>query len=339
MRNEDDGMGIDPRTGEIKTLGELGRTPYQDEPFPSIFDTYGVRYAGFPVFLSPKVLPIERVTFIKTNPYAATLADTLSVETVYRIGLYEVFDRSTHHKNLDTSDGKSFSIITTAGIRVFRAREIFTTYSSNPLQQISNTISKFVSARVKVKTYEKYLKSDLSKFFDINELNVALKYIGVKVERFEVSDPEPSAKTQITLDTLATESTKIQEEEKKAAAAVFTKSKTITDAEAAKEKKRLEGEGEAAARQALLEAEALGQQKLNKAKAQEIDVLADKYKKTGMSKAGAYARATEIVLATRQAEAIGKLTGTYVAPSGDGGKGTNLLLGANSVGGNKKGGE
>jgi regulator of protease activity HflC (stomatin/prohibitin superfamily) len=298
------GKKYDPITKKMVPLSP-GENPYGNETWFERFvrRTFGKRVFGFPFIRNLRPLTIDRVVKKNTSDGGSEtdLSKQLSASFVKRYGLYGEILRPTHHKDIDTKDGVRFSANSYAIIEVTNPEPAFTIYSDSFLQTISEIISGFVSSKIIRMTWEFYKRKgrDGNKFdaTEIAELNLLLGALGVKVIQFTMSDPQLAASIQTALE----------------------KRKTAQETSAAR---RLEGEGEKDYRISIGEGDAKVIERVAKAKASRFEELITLYIKNGWSNREAVDKANAMIVAEFNADAIGRLTGTYVA----GGAGVQMAI-------------
>lgn len=269
-------------------------TPEEQKEREGIFYTlFGKIWYGFPFINSLRPLPIDRVVKKSTEELGkgAKLEDQLKAMTVIRYGLQKFLLRPTHHKDLDTTDGVRFSITSYAQIEVFDPEPAFTIYKENFLQTIIELVSGLFSLKVLPYEWEYYKKTgkDIEQN-EIDKLNVRLESIGVKIIQLIMSDPEVHPDMQAAF-----------EEHKKAI-------------EAAKAK-GAKGKGKKDYLVYIAEGEASAIERIAEAKKKRFEVLISMYTTNGFTPYEAAQKASEMISAEFNAEAIGKLT-NYVAGSG-----------------------
>ncbi len=272
-----------------------------------LIKTFGVRWIGLPYLRNVKPVYIDRVVrkdTEETPQEKIRLSSALKASKVKKYGLYAEFPRPTYHHELDTKDQVRFNILSTAIVEVEDARPFFEVYSDGFLQTISDIIGTFISNQVLKMDWETYKgkgeKSDkqlgTEKFGEaMEDLNLRLKPLGVKVKHLYISDPEISKAAEKMQEAL--EATRIAKEKANAKLA------------------EADGEGGYIA-------------KIAEAKTRRVSALMEMYVKGGMPAPEALRLATATVVAEINAEAVGKLT-TYVAG------GTGVQIGLPTEGGKK----
>lgn len=288
------GRIVNSSTGEVRHLNPDEDQYAGENPFEKfIRTTFGKRVYGYPLIRSIKPLTIDRV--VKKDTSKANESNDLSKQLdatfVRRYGLYGDILRPTYHTDVDTKDGIRFSVNSYSVIEVTNAEPAFKIYPDSFLQTISDIISGFVSSKVIMMTWEEYKAKGVSgrKFDDseLVELNSLLKPLGVRVTQFTMSDPQLNKEIQRVMEIRAT-----AEETAKA---------KIKEGEGQKGFLINEGEGKAWAIE-----------RLAVAKKRRFTELVDMYVANGFSTVAAAQKASDMIAAEFNAEAIGNLKGTYV---------------------------
>lgn len=315
LRNDKE---VDPKTGKVseykkKVNPETGVVERCENPFAGehplqtiVRESFGKLFYGVPKFRNIKPLMIDRVAKKNTGASKAKPDEQLETSFVRRYGLYQEFLRPTEHPTVDTKDGMRFAVTSNALIKVTDARPAFEMFTDSLLQTISEIISGFVSTKVIDLEWEAYKKAGEkgNKFLpaELDELNALLIPLGVEVTQLTMSDPVVNPEMQKALELKKT----AEEEAKAKKLAGQAQRQYLTDV----------GEGEAAAIESIAKAKASRFEELIK-KYTEIDL------KTGepaYTRAEAIKMANDMISMEFNAEAISKLTGTYVA----GGTGVQL---------------
>lgn len=286
------GKVVDPRTGKINPRPTNGDR-YDGDNSTNVFfrNTFGKRWYGIPFIQNVKPLSIDRVVSKDTEATQQTLSDELLPKTVVRYGLYGDLIRPTLHKDVDTKNNVRFSVISYAVMEVTDAQPAFELYPDSLLQTASKIISAFLSRSTVKMEYDAY-KEEGNQFAQekLDELNILLSPLGLKITQMTMSDPELNPAIQTALEAKATA-------EQKAAA------------------RRLEGEGEKDYKKSVADGTAYEIEKIARAKRARFQEYYDFYISADIEKAVAVRMANEMVAAEFNAEAVGKLTGVY-APGG-----------------------
>ena len=285
-----EGMRCDWATGLLTPLA-VGENPYAGESEIEKFIrvTFGKRVFGWPIIRSIRPVYIERTVRSGVSTDVATLSGQLESSVVKRYGLRVEIFRPTLHTDVDTSDGKRFTVISYAIVDVVDPRPAFTVYKRGLLETVSEKIASFFSVKVLGMTWEDYkLQGTADAKFNASELDATLFPLGVKVRQLTVSDPELNAAIQAAIDKRAT--------------AVEEKATRVIASE---------GDREARINVATGEAQAI--EKIAVAKRKRVEELVTLYKANGVDQVEAVKMANIQVAAEFTAEAISKLTGTYVA--------------------------
>lgn len=292
-------MRYDPKLKRLVPL-KAWESQYPDENMFEEFVrvAFGKLYYGLPFIRNVKPLYIDRVVDKDTNAAAGqSLENQLEASMVKRYGLYREIQRPTYHKNVDTKDGVRFNVNSYAFIEVENPEPAFEIYADNLLQTISKIISGFVSSKVILMDWDEYKtageKGNKFSKTDIEELNILLNKLGLKVTQLTMSDPEANESVQEALE---------------------RKKKAQEDAAA----KRLQGEGEKDYLISVGEGNARVIERIAKANAERFNQLIELYTKNGLSKKDAVDKANAMIAAEFNADAIGKLTGTYAPGLGSG---------------------
>jgi hypothetical protein len=271
----------------------------------------GKRRFGYPIINSLKPLDIDRVVKVDTsvihdktkNPdadQAPKILSMLSAKKVRRYGLYEEITRPTFHEYVDTKDGVRFSAISTLIIDSTDPRPIFEKYPDSFLQNISEIVLNFFSAKVIKMEWEEYkaFGEHGHKFVgtELGDLQDLLKPYGVEIKLFTISDPELHPAIQKQFD--------------ERAGATANAQKTGIDAEAAAKAAETKSRGEAAAIRNVGKATA-------EANRMRFEELVSYYVTTGHSKKNAVTMANDVIIAEGLNEAIGTNKGVW-APGGKG---------------------
>ncbi len=314
------GKKYDQELGVVPLLP--GEDPYDGESdfLRFIREKFGKRYLGWPFFYTTQPLSIDRVVNAPTMNGKIPLENQLLTKVVSKEGLYQEFFRPTLHAVLDTNDAVRFGVISYANVEVFDATPAFTVYRDNFLQNISEIISSFIAARaleMDWNTYKTTGKEITPE--DLGKINKKLNPLGVRITQLSLGDPEPDPEIQKAL------SAKKIAEEKALAAEVEGEGKgnaAKKEALGKAEARRTEADAEKYATTVTGEGDAVRIKLIAEANASRIAVLADEFIKAGYSPVAAGREAKRTLLAELESEAIGKLTGTYVA----GGKGKKPSL-------------
>jgi regulator of protease activity HflC (stomatin/prohibitin superfamily) len=254
--------------------------------------TFGKRVYGLPIIRNIRPLTIDRVVVKDTERTLLDPAQELTASFVKRYGLYENFLRPTKHVNVDTKDGVRFTVTSYVVLDVVDAKPAFEIYPDSLLQTISKIVSGFISTKVIALNWDEYKAkgSNGQKFTqaELEELNLLLQPLGLIVKQFTMSDPVLNPQIQ----------------------QAFERKATAVETAAAK---REEGAGERDYRKSVAEGDAMGIERLAVAKRKRFEELVTLYKANGVTAPDAVDKANAMIAAEFNAEAIGKLTGTYVA--------------------------
>ena len=293
------GKKYDPLKKKMVPLA-LGEDPYAGEdPIATLIrELTGKRVFGKPFIHSLRPLGIDRVvtkeTGVEPDP-----AKQLKSAFVRRYGLYGEIYRPTYHVDVDTKDGVRFNVYSYAIIEVEDPEPGFTIYKESLLQSASQIISAFLSGKIINMSWDDYKESRKTGLkLELGKLNKMLKPLGLKVTQLNLSDP------QLSLSSL-----KVQE-------AVEKKKIAIETAAARRE----EGKGESDYEASVGKGKARAIASIAIAKAKRVTEYVAINKANGMNDKEAVIEANRMVEAEFNAEAISKLTGTYVA----GGAGVNF---------------
>lgn len=292
MGNLRNNKRVDPTTGRVEPCSDpfAGEHPLQT----LVRESFGKLFYGVPGFRNIKPLTIDRVVKKNTGASKVKPDEQLEASFVRRYGLYQEFLRPTEHVNLDTKDGVRFTVTSNAVVEVVDAKPAFEIFTDSLLQTISELIAGFVSTKVIALDWERYKEAGTggNKFSpaELNdELNVLLIPLGVRVTQLTMSDPTLNADMQKALEQKKTA------QEKAAARA-------------------LEGEGEKKYLISVGEGQATQIERIAKAKAKRFEELVTLYTTDGaFTRDRAVEMANAMINNEFNAEAISKLTGTYVA--------------------------
>lgn len=292
------GKKYDPtQTGPRKIVPLTpGEDPRADESEVAklIREFSGKRVFGLPIIRGIKPLTVDRVVQKDTKGKrdAAEFENQLIANSVKRYGLYHEILRPTYHEDVDTKDGVRFNVYSYAVIEVIDPEPAFTIYPDSLLQTISQIVSGFISTKVIAMTWEEYKEAGKDgKKFEVGELNPLLLKLGVEVTQLTMSDPELNESIQKAMEAKATA-------EQAAAARIE------------------QGKGEKGYLEQVADGNRYATEQAAIANARRFKELIELFKSNGVSEADATEEANKIIIAEVNAEAIGKLQGTYAPGTG-----------------------